>query len=187
MFEKNKNMKRIIIKAFATLVVCLVSWYAFWSIKVKLKYDKVKADLSENTYHVMEINDEKGKFLNEIQKKWRIYLNIVNGGSSEGLKLIKFDNSVSGILKLLTYHMPEYSWFSTEQTKKQCVIASVYCMLAPQSVDNIIYVSKDMNLAFIQINEGLVLVYQNDKMGLREILYVKKIEQSSKLAEKPLR
>lgn len=167
------KMKRIFIIAFVTAVVWSASWFLFWSIKAKSKYDKVKDELSKKPYTLVEIGKNDKKFLKEIKKEWHIHLNIINGATSKALKLIGFDNSVSGITKLLTYEMPSYSWLSSEQNKKVSRIAIIYTMLAPRSVDNIIHVAKDRNLAFTQFNEGFVLVYQNDETGLREIQYVK--------------
>jgi hypothetical protein len=175
-----KGMKKLIATIFGALAVALfICWYLA-NLRAKTNYEKLRNELFV-PYAVVPMDQQTKSFLAEVQTKWTCTADEVGGPSSDVVKLAGMDPSVSNLIGLWNYQMPEYSWWSPARNRKPAVIALLKAKFFPSSVDRTFHVSDDGHEALLWGRTNMVYIYRDEAGGMREALYVKKkstIEQN---------
>jgi len=159
---------------FIFLSVSAFLWLAF-SFHAKSKYEKARDNLYQELgpkFMGKQMDEVMQNRLANIEETWTCRGNEINGPHSEALCLAGMTPSVNGILELFNYRMPPYSWTNAKQNTKSLEIATVQAIIIPSSMDRIVHISKDNNLALIRINENCVYIFREKKEGLSEGLWV---------------
>jgi hypothetical protein len=97
----------------------------------------------------------------------------VGGPYSDVIKLAGLVPSVTNLLYLWTYQIPEYGWWSPARNRKAAKIGLLQAEFAPTFVDHTFHVSGDQHEALLWSRTNIVFIYHDEPGGLRTSLYVK--------------
>lgn len=170
-------------KTISIIVIVLIligagAWLTL-NLRAKQKYDKMRKGLSEFSYSVVEMDADTKALLAVVREKWTQSHSQIDGPHSDALKTLGLTPSVSNLVHVFTYRLPEYSLLSIDQNKKSAAMGLVQGILVPVTIDESIHVSAKGDLALIQVSTKCVLVFADENKGLREEMYLKgNIEQS---------
>ena len=156
----------------AVVAIAIAAWLTV-NVRVMRKYDEARAKIGE-PFSVIEMDDRTEGLLAEVRASWVERFSEVGAPHSDGLKIVGLNPSVSHLIKVFTYRLPESSLFSPSRNKKAAEIGVIQALLFPVSIDHCIHVSADGHLALIRISANLVYVFSDDADGLREAMYVTK-------------
>jgi len=180
-------MKKSISIIFIVLIVIGAGAWLALNLRAKRKYDKMRNELSELSYSVVEMDADTTALLAEVREKWTQSHSQIDGPHSEALKTLGLNPSVSNLAHVFTYRLPKYSLLSIEQNKKSAAMGLVQGILMPVTIDESIHVSADGHLALVRCKTDLVYVFADENTGLREEMYYVKrdIEQQSPAGDVP--
>jgi len=171
-------MKKFILAMTSIAALIGLSAYMAALLGTKKTYDKTKMELANHVLSGTTMNDEKRAWLKEVRSAWTETTNQVGGPHTEALQTLGWEPSVSSLVKLMTYRMPEYSLVGFGRNKYPLAIGTIQAILIPISMDKSIHVSGNRNVALIQHSPIFVTLFQNDNGGLREIQYYQKNQQT---------
>jgi hypothetical protein len=156
-------------------------WLTF-NISAKRKYDKMLVELTAISYPEVEMDANTLAFLNEVRDKWTQSYVDIEGPHSEALKTLGFTPSVSSLVHVFTCRLPEYSFFSIQENKQSTVMGLVKCMIIPSTIDEVIHVSADRDIALLKLKPNLIQIFADEESGFSEEMYYLKesIEDSTK-------
>ena len=166
--------KNVIVLGTVALVVAslAVSFTPF--LLLKPKYDDAKKRIEEDSpqpFAVRPIDEDTKNLLGVIESSWTCTSEEVDGVYSEALRLAGFDPNVEGMIRLLTFRLPDFSWLDMSQNKDSLEVAVVYAILAPISIDNTIHVFSDRRIALIRVGERTAMVFRETPDGMHESLW----------------
>ena len=177
-------MMKKLIPIIAVLVVAIgIAAYLAVSLHIKRKYDKARIELADHVLSAVPMDAETKVLLTEVRTGWVEKNNEVGGPHSDALKTIGLEPSVSNVIELLTYRMPEYSLLSLRRNSRPMQIGAIQAVLLPISIDKSIHVSDDRHVALIRIHPAIVYVFTDEAGGLRETQYWLKKENIEPTAE----
>ena len=176
-------MKKLIpIIAVLAAVIGLVA-YLVVSLGSKKKYDKARTELAVHILSEAPMDAEIKALLTEVRTSWIETSNEVGGPHADALKTLGLEPSVSNVVDLLTYRLPEYSLLSLGRNRRPMQIGAIQAVLIPISMDKSIHVSDDRQVALIRLRPTIVYVFQNEAGGLRETQYRLKLENAESAVE----
>jgi len=175
-------MKRLIATIIVVAAVGIGAWLTF-SLRAKRKYDDARADLGKHLFSVVQMDGDTTALLAEVQTNWVESYSEVGSVYTEALKTVGLSPSVSNLIEMFTYRMPEYSLLFPSRNKEPAAMGQIQATLLPMSVDGLIYVSEDQHLAMIRCKTNVVLVFADEAGGLREAQYCVKEENVEPGAE----
>jgi hypothetical protein len=161
-------------------IVSAVLWIQM-NIREEEKYEKYAKEIRALTYKVVPLNDERLKVLSEVEKTWKCTADCLNDYYGKGIQSMDLTPSVKNLIHLLNCPMPKWSWWSNEHNeycKRLMEYKGSYLTL---TVDRTIHTTDEGCKAVLQISENTILVFEDDKEGLRERFYSKesqKIDQA---------
>lgn len=164
-------MKRLIPFVAVVLIAVGVGAWLTLSLRAKRKYDQVRSELADNVLSAVAMDAETRALLSEVRTGWVERNSEVGGPHSEALKTVGLQPSVSNVIELFTYQMPEYSLLSLRRNGRPMQIGAVQAVLLPISIDKSIHVSDDRRVALIRIRPTIVYVFADEAGGLRETQY----------------
>ena len=171
---RTTSVRMIKVSRFLVFIVAVVGvlgislWLAF-NIRAKPKYDEVRSSLElDQPFAVVEMNEETVNLFDEVHSSWDAQYSVVDGPHTDALNTLGLTPSVSNVISLYTYQLPEYSWLSPEQNKAALRFAAVYAVILPATMDQSIHVSPDRQSALIRRSPSLVDVFTDESDGLRE-------------------
>ena len=164
-------MKKLIpiIAVFAAVIG--LAAYLVVSLGAKNKYDKTRTELADHVLSEAPMDAETKALLTEVRTSWIETTNEIGGPHTGALKTLGWEPSVSSLIDLMTYRMPEYSLLALGRNRRPMQIGTVQAVLIPISTDKSIHVSDDRQVALIRHSPTMVSVFQNEEDGLREIQY----------------
>jgi len=165
-------MMKKLIPAIAVLAVAIAigAWLVV-SFRAKRRYDDARGELAKHVLSAVPMDAQTTALLTEVRTSWVEEYSEVAGLYSDALKTIGLKPSVSNLIEVFTYRMPEYSLLSPGRNKKPRLIGMIQAQLLPVSVDQSIHVSDDRHVALIRCQTSLVFVFSDDTGGLREAKY----------------
>lgn len=180
-------MKKLILTIVILIVVAgAVAWLAV-NLRAKPKYDKMRHELSEISYSVVEMDADTTALLADVRGNWFESHSETEGPHSKALETVGLRPSVSNLTHVFTYRLPEYSFLSLDQNKKSAAMGMIQATIFPVTIDQSIHVSDDGHLALIRCQKNLVYVFSDEETGLRETMYYvkkKNIEPEDALDKK---
>ena len=164
-------MKKLIpiIAVFAAVIG--LAAYLVVSLSSKQKYDKARTELAVHILSEVPMDAEIKALLAEVRTSWIETSNEVGGPHADALKTLGLEPSVSNVVDLLTYRMPEYSLLLLGRHRRPMQIGTIQVVLIRISTDKSIHVSDDRQVALIRLRPTMVCVFQDEAGGLRETLY----------------
>ncbi|MBI1338049.1 MAG: hypothetical protein GC164_13965 [Phycisphaera sp.] len=164
-----KKMKLVIVGVVVVIVISGVTAWLGINHYAKGKYDKMKSMLSP--YEKVQINDETTAILTKAKNEWKMAYSDIGGPHTDALKLLGLEPSVSNLLYVFTYSLPQYSYLAPQQNAKAALMCSIQERIFPITIDQSIHVSQDEKLAMFRCNEKTILVFLDEGKGLREEMY----------------
>lgn len=164
-------MKKLLLAIVVIVVAVAIGAGLTFALRVKGKYDDFKAEIANHTLMVVRMDRQTQTLLTEVCTNWVEVYSEVGGPHADALEQVELSPSVSSLIHLFTYRMPEYSLFSPRQNKQAATMGMIQAVMLPMSVDGSIHVSRDQHLAVIRYTPSVVAVYTDDAGGLREALY----------------
>ena len=155
---------------FIVLVVVGACVLLTLNLRAKLDYEKTRAELNAHAYTAVQIDADDDALLARIRADWQSS-NIIRGFSSDALEALEKHPSVSNLVDVVTYRLPEYAFVSPSRNTEPLVMATILPVIRLKSIDQLIYVSDDRHPAFIRCLPTAVMVYTDEEAGLRETLY----------------
>lgn len=159
----------------ATIVVFLLiiglAAYLIVSLGVKNKYEETRTELAAYALTETPMDEEIRALLSEARTSWIETHNKLGGPHADAVKTLGWEPSISSLIDLMTYRMPEYSLLSLGPNKRPLQIGMLQAVLLPISMDHSIHVSDDRQLALIRLSPNIVCVFQNEEGGLHETRY----------------
>lgn len=165
----NKLVSAIVLAVVATATA---AWLTV-NIRAMRKYDEAQAAIGK-PFSVIEMDNRTEGLLAEVRASWVERFSEVDGPYSDGLKTVGLSPSVTNLIKVFTYSLPESSLLSPSRTAKAAEIGVIQALLFPESIDRSIHVSADGRLALIRCSTNLVYIFTDDADGLCEAMYVTK-------------
>lgn len=172
-------MKKLILITTVLVAFIGLSAYLLASLGNKNRYEKTRTELATYVLSEIPISDEKQEWLNEVRSSWTETTNQIGGPHTDALQTVGWEPSISNLIKLMTYRMPEYSAVAFGRNKRPMEIGAIQAVLTPVSTDKLIHVFGNGEVALIQHSPTLVSVFQNEEGGLREIQYHLKQQQNN--------
>ena len=173
---RNRTFPTILVLAVATVAIGVVAYYAAVLRPFKLNYDKVRGEVLPFVLSVAPLDASDKLFLADVQEGWVKKYSEVGGPHSEALAAVGHKPSFSTLVDLLTYRMPEFSWFAPGQTKQSALIGVIQGSLLSITTDRVLRLSDDRHSAFLRLRATVICVFNDDAGGLRETMYVLKKE-----------
>lgn len=167
-------MNKVILTVIILLIGFGTSAWLIFNIHTKKKYDECRNELIPKVLSVVKMNSETKKLLSEARMNWKNAYNETDGPYTNSLKVVMKNPSVSNLVEIFTYSMPEYSFFAPKLNMKSVKMGSIQNLILPMTIDHQVHLSDNGNLALIKCTPGIILVYSNGQRGLREEMYYKK-------------
>lgn len=145
-------------------------------LNAKLKYDRFRIS-EEERIPIVELDSKLRDVVHEIEKTWQLRTDDVNEQEAELFRLIGFDHSVDGMMELLSYRIPSYSWFDQERNLANTTIGFVSkAFSTTKTIDGVYFLSRDPKMIVIRPTEDSLLLYKESPNGLREVVYTRPYE-----------
>ncbi|MCP3927120.1 MAG: hypothetical protein GY714_31560 [Desulfobacterales bacterium] len=144
------------------------------NIIAKQKYDDMRSELNIVSFSKVQINSGIQKLIIEARTKWTEKYSKIDGPHSNMLKGTKLKPTVSNLINIFTYKLPDYSFFSMDFNRKSIEICKIQSIVFPVSIDNLIYVSDKKKIAIIRVQKNVILLFSDEESGLQEAMYIKK-------------
>ncbi len=167
------KQKVIVLGTVFLVVVSLAVWFTPFFLMNHI-YDGAKKTFEADSgqpFLVKPIDEGTQELIGVIESSWTCTSEEVDGVYSEALRLAGFDPNVEGVIRLLTFRLPDFSWLDMSQNKDSLEVAVVYATVAPISIDNTIHVSSDRRIVLIRVGERTAMVFRETPDGMHESLW----------------
>ncbi len=146
-------------------------WIVF-NITAKQKYDDMRNELKNVSFSEVKMDSGIQELIIEARAKWTKKYSKIDGSHSNILMMKGLKPTVSNLVNIFTYTLPEYSFFSLDFNRKSIEMCKIQNMIFPVSIDNLIYISKNKKVAIIRVEKNVILLFSDVEPGLQETLYI---------------
>ena len=172
-------MKKLIPSIIIVIILAGVSAWLVLNLRAKRKYDAMRNELVP-PYSVVQMDEKMNAFLAQVQSDWTKGQDFVGGPIPKTFATVGLSATVSNLLGMYSYTMPEYSFVSPDRNKKAVLMGLIQGVSLSMSVDRTISVSTDHHLAMNRITTNQVQIYTDTAEGLREEYYfIKKVSNNT--------
>ena len=164
-----KTVTPLILSVILVLGLCCA--LLSWGYRVKGKYDRVRTGLGE-PYRLVAMSSHMETLLEDVEGEWDLAGQSVDGPYSQSVRVAGDEPAARTLAALLTYGMPEYSWWRQGRNRRAAKMAVILAMVLPKSVDRSVHVSHDSHVALIRCTDRVAYIFRDTDEGLRESFYV---------------
>jgi len=170
--------KRIVVILGIIAIISFVALSTFWLVPMlqeKMQYDALKDVIAETSgppFLVKPFDAEMQKTLGIIESTWLLQKDDTIAYSNV-MRRAGISPTVDGMIQLLNYQMPDFSWTSPSENKKSLSMTHAKIVVVPMSHDNTLHVSADHRVALAYPSETVVFIYRVDKNGLSGSFWIR--------------
>ena len=171
----NKLAAIVVIGLVATGVV---AWLGF-NLQAEKKYGESRLRLAEHVLSSVPMDAKTMSLVGKAREHWaqRTGVNLAVP-YSDALKILKLKPTVSNLVHVLTYQIPEYSYLSENQNIESGKIAIVQGLLLPGTIDGSIHVSEDGQLALLKLKAKYFMIFSENGNGLWVQEFLKEVDNA---------